>query len=145
MARATRVGTGGRDLLGHGNEIRHIEVAGFMVGGRAQEYLRRLLALVGTPERVAFAFAVGVFLAFSPLLGLHAILGLTIAFAFGLNRAAVLIGVFVSNPWSPSIPRAPTSDGSSSDSRLRPLRRISAGTIFGQLRSGGVFSRTRPS
>jgi uncharacterized protein (DUF2062 family) len=71
-----------------------------MVGGRAREYLRRLLALEGTPERVACAFAVGVFLAFSPLLGLHTILGLIVAFAFGLNRAAVLIGVFVNNPWT---------------------------------------------
>ena len=71
-----------------------------MAGSRAHEYLRRLLALEGTPERVAFAFAIGIFLAFSPLLGLHTILGLTIAFAFGLNRAAVLIGVFVNNPWT---------------------------------------------
>ena len=71
-----------------------------MVGGKAQVFLRRLLALDDTPERVALAFSVGVFLAFSPLLGLHTILGLTIAFVFGLNRAAVLIGVFVNNPWT---------------------------------------------
>ncbi len=71
-----------------------------MVGSAVNNYLRRLLALDDTPERVALAFSVGVFLAFSPLLGLHTILGLTIAFAFGLNRPAILIGVFINNPWT---------------------------------------------
>lgn len=63
-------------------------------------YLRQLLALDDTPERIALAFALGVFLAFSPLLGLHTLLGLTIAFIFGLNRVAVLLGVWVNNPWT---------------------------------------------
>jgi uncharacterized protein (DUF2062 family) len=63
-------------------------------------YLRRLLALNDTPERIAFAFALGVFLAFSPLLGLHTFLGLAIAFLFGLNRAAILVGLFINNPWT---------------------------------------------
>jgi hypothetical protein len=71
-----------------------------MVHGTFYNYLRKLLALDDTPERVALAFSLGVVLAFSPLLGLHTILGLTIAFAFRLNRAAVLIGVFVNNPWT---------------------------------------------
>jgi uncharacterized protein (DUF2062 family) len=71
-----------------------------MVHSTFYNYLRKLLALDDTPERVALAFALGVVLAFSPLLGLHTILGLTIAFAFRLNRAAVLIGVFVNNPWT---------------------------------------------
>ncbi len=71
-----------------------------MVHGSEHHYLRRLLALDDTPERIALAFSLGVFLAFSPLLGFHTILGLTIAFVFGLNRAAVLIGVFVNNPWT---------------------------------------------
>ncbi len=64
------------------------------------QYLRHLFALDDTPERIALAFALGVFLAFSPLLGLHTILGLSIAFIFGLNRVAVLLGVFVNNPWT---------------------------------------------
>jgi uncharacterized protein (DUF2062 family) len=64
------------------------------------KYLGRLLNLNDTPERIAFAFAMGVFLAFSPLLGLHTFLGLTLAFLFGLNRVAVLVGLFVNNPWT---------------------------------------------
>jgi len=71
-----------------------------MVRGPVSNYLRRLLALDETPERVALAFALGVFLAFSPLLGLHTILALSISFAFGLSRPAILIGVFVNNPWT---------------------------------------------
>jgi hypothetical protein len=57
------------------------------------KFLGRLLNLNDTPERIAFAFAIGVFLAFSPLLGLHTFLGLTLAFLFGLNRVAVLVGL----------------------------------------------------
>jgi uncharacterized protein (DUF2062 family) len=68
--------------------------------GTLLRYLRRLLSLEDTPERIAFAFAIGVFLAFSPLLGLHTFLGLSLAFYFGLNRVAVLVGVFVNNPWT---------------------------------------------
>jgi len=65
-----------------------------------QNYMRRLLMLNDTPERIALAFSIGVFFAFSPLLGLHTFLGLIVAFLFGLNRPAVLIGVFVNNPWT---------------------------------------------
>jgi uncharacterized protein (DUF2062 family) len=68
--------------------------------GRIETFLRRLFALDDTPERIALAFALGVFLAFSPLLGLHAFLGLIFAFFFGLNRIALLLGVFVNNPWT---------------------------------------------
>ncbi len=66
----------------------------------AHSFYQRMLALEDTPERIALAFAIGVFLSFSPLLGLHTFLGLTVAFVFGLNRVAVLIGLFVNNPWT---------------------------------------------
>jgi uncharacterized protein (DUF2062 family) len=62
--------------------------------------VRHILALDDSPERIALAFAIGIFLAFSPLLGLHTFLGLTIAFLLRLNRPAVLMGVFVNNPWT---------------------------------------------
>jgi uncharacterized protein (DUF2062 family) len=71
-----------------------------MIKRSVTQYLRRLLALDDTPERIAFAFALGVWLAFSPLVGLHTFLGLAIAFIFGLNRAALLVGVFINNPWT---------------------------------------------
>jgi len=62
--------------------------------------LRYLTALDDSPHRIAMGFAVGIFLAFSPLLGLHTFLGLLIAFLIGLNRVAVLVGVFINNPWT---------------------------------------------
>jgi uncharacterized protein len=68
--------------------------------GKIGRFLRRLFVLDDTPERIALAFALGVFLAFSPLLGLHTFLGLLFAFFFGLNRIALLLGVFVNNPWT---------------------------------------------
>ncbi len=58
-----------------------------------------LLELKERPEHVALSFAVGVFLGFSPLLGLHTILGLVLAFWLRLNKVAVLLGVYANLPW----------------------------------------------
>lgn len=66
---------------------------------RARRWLDQLLHTHDTPQRTALAFAVGVFFGFSPFLGLHTILGLIVAFAFGLNRVAVLLGVYSNLPW----------------------------------------------
>lgn len=60
----------------------------------------RLLHTHDSPERTAVAFAVGVFFGFSPFIGLHTILALLVAFVFGLNRIAVLIGVYLNSPWT---------------------------------------------
>jgi uncharacterized protein len=65
---------------------------------KTASFLNRLLELDDTPERIAQAFALGVFLAFSPLIGVSTFLGFMIAFCFGLNRFALLLGVFISNP-----------------------------------------------
>lgn len=59
-----------------------------------------MLALKETSERLALAFALGVFLALTPFVGLHTVLAFAIAFLFGLNRVAVLVGLFVNNPWT---------------------------------------------
>jgi uncharacterized protein (DUF2062 family) len=66
---------------------------------RTRRWLEQLLHTHDTPRRTAAAFALGVFLGFSPLLGLHTILALIFAFAFGLNRVAVLLGVYSNLPW----------------------------------------------
>ena len=66
---------------------------------RIQGWLEQLLHTHDTPTRTAFAFGLGVFLGFSPILGLHAILGLILAFVFRLNRVAVLLGVYSNLPW----------------------------------------------
>ena len=62
--------------------------------------LERLLHTHDTPERTAAAYAAGVFWGYSPLLGLHTLLGIVTAFAFDLNRVAVLLGVYSNLPWT---------------------------------------------
>jgi uncharacterized protein (DUF2062 family) len=69
-------------------------------GGWLRRRAGELLQLDDTPNRIALAFGIGVWLAFSPLLGLHTVLALLIAYFFRLNRAALLVGVYVNNPWT---------------------------------------------
>jgi uncharacterized protein (DUF2062 family) len=66
---------------------------------RLRRWLDQLLHTHDTPQRTAAAFALGVFFGFSPLLGLHTVLGLAFAFALNLNRVAVLLGIYANLPW----------------------------------------------
>ena len=59
---------------------------------------RRLLAIDDPPERTALAFSIGVFIAFSPFLGLHTIMATAIAFLFRFNKIAIYTGTFINNP-----------------------------------------------
>jgi uncharacterized protein len=65
---------------------------------------RRLLALDDPPERTALAFSVGVFIAFSPFLGLHTLMATLIAFWFRFNKVAIYAGTFVNNPFLTLVP-----------------------------------------
>ena len=65
---------------------------------------RRLLALDDPPERTALAFSIGVFIAFSPFLGLHTIVATLIAFLFRLNKIAIYTGTFTNNPFFTLVP-----------------------------------------
>lgn len=64
-----------------------------------ERWTEKLLHVHDTPERTAAAFAMGVVVGFSPLLGLHTAIGLALAFAFNLNRVAVIVGVYLLLPW----------------------------------------------
>ncbi len=64
-----------------------------------RQSIRLFLQADGNPHDLALAFAVGVFFGFSPLLGLHTVLGLAAAVLFRLNKLAVLAGVYSNNPW----------------------------------------------
>ena len=61
--------------------------------------LRRLLAIDDPPERTALAFSIGIFIAFSPFLGLHTIIATLLAFLFRFNKVAIYTGTFVNNPF----------------------------------------------
>lgn len=65
---------------------------------------RRLLAIDDPPERTALAFSIGVFIAFSPFLGLHTIMATFVAFAFRFNKIAIYAGTFINNPFLTLVP-----------------------------------------
>jgi uncharacterized protein (DUF2062 family) len=65
---------------------------------------RRLLALDDPPERTALAFSIGVFIAFSPFLGLHTIMATLFAFLFRFNKIAIYSGTFINNPFLTLVP-----------------------------------------
>ncbi len=46
------------------------------------------------------AFALGVFIAFSPAYGLHTAMVVLLTWLFGLNFLALMAGAFVNNPWT---------------------------------------------
>jgi uncharacterized protein (DUF2062 family) len=64
-----------------------------------RDALKKLLHLKDPPHRTALAFAIGVFIAFSPLFGLHTLMAIVVAFAFRLNRVAVIAGAWI-NFWA---------------------------------------------
>jgi uncharacterized protein (DUF2062 family) len=67
------------------------------------KFLRNLIVSLSrvpeTPERIAFAFSAGVFIGFSPLLGLHTVLGVFCILLFRLNKVATMLGVWSNVPW----------------------------------------------
>ncbi|HEV7499748.1 MAG TPA: DUF2062 domain-containing protein [Vicinamibacteria bacterium] len=65
-----------------------------------RKVVRVLLHTGDTPHRTALAFGIGVFIAFSPFLGVHMWIALLIAVLFRLNRVAILAGTYLNNPWT---------------------------------------------
>jgi len=62
--------------------------------------LKQVLHLHESPQRTALAFAIGVFIGFSPAYGLHTVLVLFCTWALGLNFLALMAGAFINNPWT---------------------------------------------
>ena len=88
---------------------------------------RRLLALDDPPERTALAFSLGVFIAFSPFLGLHTILATLFAFLFRFNKIAIYSGTFINNPFLTLVPIIIVSYAIGAFVLGRPLRIPAAG------------------
>jgi hypothetical protein len=70
------------------------------MSGRAGRAVQILLHVEDTPHRTALSFAIGVFIAFFPILGIHTGLALAIAFLFKLGRGPILVGAYINNPWT---------------------------------------------
>ena len=62
--------------------------------------IREIVKLDDPPHKLALAFAIGVFVAFSPWLGLHIISCLFFAWIFRVSKFVVLTATFVNNPWT---------------------------------------------
>lgn len=100
---------------------------------------RRLLAIDDPPERTALAFSIGVFIAFSPFLGLHTIIATLLAFAFRFNKVAIYSGTFVNNPLLTLVPIIVTSYGVGAFILGRPLKIPREGLEL--LKNPSIFSR----
>lgn len=59
-----------------------------------------MLRVKENPHKLSLAFAIGVFIGMSPLLGIHTILGLLVAYVFRLNKLATIVGIYITNPWT---------------------------------------------
>jgi uncharacterized protein (DUF2062 family) len=60
----------------------------------------RILHVDDTPQRIARGIAVGLWVAFTPFLGLHMILALVLAALLRANKALAVLGVWISNPFT---------------------------------------------
>lgn len=65
-----------------------------------RDRLRGIMKLDDPPHRLALAFALGVFIAFSPWIGLHILSAIFLAWIFRLSKVVVLTGSFLNNPWT---------------------------------------------
>lgn len=57
------------------------------------------IAQADTPHRTAIAFAFGVFLSFSPFIGVQILIGVGLAFLLRLSRVALVAGLCANLPW----------------------------------------------
>jgi uncharacterized protein (DUF2062 family) len=65
-----------------------------------RDRIRGIFHLHDSPNRIALAFAVGVFIAFSPTIGLHTISVFVIAWMFRLSKIVVFSAACINNPWT---------------------------------------------
>ena len=66
---------------------------------RSFKYLvKRVLRLTASPHAIAAGVAAGVFTSFTPFVGLHIVLALSICLLIGGNMAAAVIGTGMGNP-----------------------------------------------
>lgn len=65
-----------------------------------RDRIGQILSVRESPEKIAAAFSLGVFIGMSPLLGIHTVLGIAVAWLLKLNRLVTLVGVYVTNPWT---------------------------------------------
>ena len=98
----------------------------------AHARLRHAFGADEPPARVAAAWAVGVGISLSPLLGLHTVIALALAFLFRLNKVDVLLGTLIINPWTLTIyfPAAVTLGTFVTGAKLQAMKLISVREVL---------------
>ena len=61
-------------------------------------FLRKLLQLDDTPESIALGAAVGMFIAWTPTVGIQMVMVFLLALVIPMNRLAAVIFIYISNP-----------------------------------------------
>jgi len=65
---------------------------------KIKRQFNKILSLDAHPGHISAGFAVGVFISFTPLFGLHTPLAIAISFLFRLNKLACITGAWVNTP-----------------------------------------------
>jgi len=65
---------------------------------RLRPVLKWIFKLRGSPKAIAGGLSLGMFIAFTPTIGLQVILAALFATIFNLNRASAIIAVWITNP-----------------------------------------------
>ena len=65
-----------------------------------QDRLHELVKINENPRKLSLAFALGVFIAFSPTIGFHLLTCLVVGWMFRLNKIVLITASFINNPWT---------------------------------------------
>ena len=60
--------------------------------------IKTILTLDSHPGHIALGFAVGVFISFTPFIGIHSLIAIVIAFVFRLNKVTCVTATWVNTP-----------------------------------------------
>ncbi|MBS0184765.1 MAG: DUF2062 domain-containing protein [Proteobacteria bacterium] len=60
----------------------------------------RLLRLKASPYAIALGLAIGVAISFTPLLGAHIILAVSLSWTLRANKVSALLGTLIGTPWT---------------------------------------------
>jgi uncharacterized protein len=63
-------------------------------------FFKKIMNSDASPQKMAGSFAIGVYLAFSPLPGLHTVMMFFLKWLFSLNFPMLFIATSINNPWT---------------------------------------------
>jgi uncharacterized protein (DUF2062 family) len=65
---------------------------------KIKQQFKKILSLDAHPGHISTAFAVGVFVSFTPFFGIHTPMAIALAFIFRLNKVACITGAWLNTP-----------------------------------------------